>query len=192
MSNSKGLHQFASIFRCSPEMAPVYVARIHERMGHEVPMDNILAAMKKIAPKKLSMDTIIDRLQKMESSPVRKRVAKPVDDGMDIGLEDNSGEAAAARPGGSRKSKEEAAPRKPSTLGQIEKMLTANWERGRKHGLKPPAMSADQFVKSAQSIAGMPKPTVARVFQAIIKINKRDVLLTPNLVADEINEAAQA
>jgi len=167
MSDQRSLREFATIFRCSVEMAPVYVARIHERMGHEVPMDNVIAAMKKIPAKKLSMDTIIERLHKIEKQPPRKRAAKA-----------DAGDLEAEAP----------APRKLSVMGQIEKILNGNWERGRKHGLKPPVMSAERFVKTTQSLAGMPKPSVVRVMQAIIKLNKRDVLLTPNLVADEINE----
>ena len=188
MSNQKSLHEFANIFRCSLEMAPIYIARIHERMGHEIPMDTIIAAMKKIAPKKLSMDTIVDRLQKMERAPARTRAAKPALE-EDAGTEEDEADPPApAKLRASSHKNDALAGHRPTTLGQIGKILAANWERGRKHGLKPPVLSADKFVKTAQTIAGTPKPTVIRVLQAIIKLDKRDVLLTPNLVADEINE----
>ena len=178
MTDQKSLREFATIFRCSVEMAPVYVARIHERMGHEVAMDSVIAVMKKIPAKKLSMDTIIERLHKLEKQPPRKRAAKPSEDDLDT-----AGDTASARKA------ESSAPRKLSVMNQIEKILNGNWERGRKHGLKPPVMSAERFVKTTQSLAGVPKPSVVRVMQAILKLNKRDVLLTPNLVADEINES---
>lgn len=188
MSNQKSLHEFANIFRCSLEMAPIYIARIHERMGHEIPMDTIIAAMKKIAPKKLSMDTIVDRLQKMERAPVRTRAAKAAPE-EDAGTEEDEADPPApAKPRASSHKNDALAGHRPTTLGQIGKILAANWERARKQGLKPPVLSADKFVKTAQTIAGTPKPTVIRVLQAIIKLDKRDVLLTPNLVADEINE----
>lgn len=186
MTNDQQLQEFAAIFRCSLDMAPVYIGRIHERMGTEVPMDNIFAAMKKIAPKKLSMDTIIAQLKKMERNPSRRRAVKP--DDVERGAEDNPGEVVRSKPRASRP-KASAEPRKMTALDRVETILVANWERGRKHGLKPPALSAEQFVKSAQSIAGAPKPSVARVMQAILKLDKRNVLLTPNLVADEINES---
>src|SRR3972149_1227240 len=117
MNEDRELQLFAQGFRCAPEMAPLYVARIHERMGHEVPMGNILAAMKKIAPKRLSMDTLVEQLKKMELRPTRARAIKAAD-----------GDPAAAktlRP----------AP-KASALDQIGKILSANWERGRKQGIK--------------------------------------------------------
>jgi hypothetical protein len=177
MNEDRELQLFAQAFRCTPEMAPTYVARIHERMGHEVPMGNILAAMKKIAPKRLSMDTLVEQLKKMELRPTRARASKAA----------NGDPAAepAARPAAKTL---RPAP-KASPMDQIGKILSANWERGRKQGIKVPAMTAEKFVKTAQSIAGTPKPTVARVLQAIIKLDRRDILLTPNLVADEINES---
>ena len=164
MTDDESLQEFARIFRCAPEMAPRYVARIHERMGHEIPMLSIIAAMKQIAPKRLSMDTIVERLTKMERTPAKARKSSP-----------------AAGP--------DAAPRPPSVLVQITAILSANWERGRKHGLKAPAVTAEKFVQRTQSLAGAPRPTVARVLEAVQKLDRRDVLITPNLVADEINES---
>ncbi|HLF29130.1 MAG TPA: hypothetical protein VJG32_22610 [Anaerolineae bacterium] len=181
MTDNQKLQEFARIFRCTLETAPIYVARIHERMGHEVPMESIIAAMKKIAPKKLSMETIVGQLTKMERAPARTRAPKVVD------------EEPAAAPkvdgGAARRSKTVPPPQKMSSLQQITTILNANWARGRKHGLKPPVMTAERFVRTTQSIAGVPKPSVTRILQALQKLDRRDVLLTPNLVADEINES---
>ena len=184
MTNQTDLHEFATIFRCSPDMSPVYLARIHERMGHEVPMDDIFAAMKKIAPKRLSMETIVAQLRKMERGPARRRTVKADD-------AEGGSRAPAGKVAGSKRARPPADPGKLTAMGRIEMILAANWERGRQHGLKPEVMSAERFVKSAQSIAGTPKPSVARVVQAILKLDKREVLLTPNLVADEINESGE-
>ena len=74
-------------------------------------------------------------------------------------------------------------------MTHISMVLTRNWERGRKQGLKPQVMTTDRFVKTAQSIAGTPKPSVARVLRSVEKLDRMDVLLTPNLVADDINES---
>jgi len=146
MTDDKSLQEFARIFRCAPEMAPTYVARIHERMGHEIPMASILAAMKKIAPKRLSMDTIIDRLTKMERAPARTRAPKAAGD--DIAVEPGAGPASAVQttPRAPRRPKSAAAPPKLSAMQQAANTLTANWERGRQHGLKPPQMTVDRFV----------------------------------------------
>jgi len=76
---------------------------------------------------------------------------------------------------------------KPSAMTQISIVLTRNWERGRKQGLKPSVMTTDRFVKTAQSIAGAPTPSVARVLKSVEKLDRLDILLTPNLVADDIN-----
>ena len=185
MAYDDGLQEFARIFRCAPESADTYVNRIHERMGYEVPMDAILAAMKKIAPKRLSMDTIVERLKKTGRLPKRARASR---------AQASTGEAAlsgkpASRPG---RVSAAAAASKPSAMTQISRILTTNWDRGRQQGLKPPVMTAEKFVRSTQSIAGTPRPTVARVLQSIVKLDRSDVLLTPNLVADDINETEEA
>jgi hypothetical protein len=189
MTDDKDLDEFARIFRCTLDMAPVYVSRIHERMGRETPMKSILAVMKKIAPKRLSMDTIVEQLKKMDSGPARSRAATPSASGDEAAVEPAEAQAdGAARP-------KPRTPRKTppgaqaSPVTQIGRILTANWERGRKQGLKTPALTADKFVQRAQSLTGTPKPTVARVLEAIRKLDRRDVLLTPSLVADEINES---
>ena len=184
MTTQTDLHEFAAIFRCSPDMSPVYLARIHERMGHEVPMGDIFAAMKKIAPKRLSMETIVAQLRKMERGPSRRRAVKADD-------AEGGSRASAGQDADPRRAQPPAASGKLTTLGRIEMILAANWERGRQHGLKPEVMPAERFVKSARSIAGTPKPSVARVVQAILRLDKREVLLTPNLVADEINESGE-
>lgn len=184
MTSQTDLHEFATLFRCSPDMSPVYLARIHERMGHEVPMDDIFAAMKKIAPKRLSMDTIVAQLRKMERAPSRRRTAQADD-------AEGNRQAPASQVAVSTRVRPPADPGRLTAMGRIETILAANWERGRQQGLKPEVMPAVRFVKSAQSIAGMPRPSVARVVQAILKLDKRDVLLTPNLVADEINESGE-
>ena len=189
MTDDKDLDEFARIFRCTLDMAPVYVGRIHERMGRETPMKSILAVMKKIAPKRLSMDTIVEQLKKMDSGPTRSRAATS-----------SAGEAAVERTGTQDDGAVTPRPRAPrktppgvqaSPMMQIGRILTANWERGRKQGLKPPALTAEKFVQRAQSLSGTPKPTVARVLEATRKLDRRDVLLTPSLVADEINESGE-
>ncbi len=189
MTDDESLQEFARIFRCTVDMAPVYVARIHERMGRETPMKNILAAMKKIAPKRLSMDTIVEQLKKMESRSAPVRAVKPSVDRGAAALEPEGsidGGASATRLRAPRKTPPGA---QPSPMTQIGRILAANWERGRQHGLQPPALTVEKFVQRVQSLAGAPRPTIARVLEAVQKLDRRDVLLTPNLVADEINES---
>ena len=62
------------------------------------------------------------------------------------------------------------------------------WTQARALGLNPPNISVDQFVRQTQSTVGEPKPTVARVLTAVQTLSKKDVLITPNLAADEIIE----
>ncbi len=191
------IREFTRIFRCTPEMAPTYLKRVHERMGYEVPLETILAALHQISPKRLTMDALIERLRKMERTPGRARKpalsleGSPVAESGDpersrrtVGVPAGVGAKPALR-----SEAEGSESSKPSAMTQISIVLTRNWERGRKQGLKPSVMTTDRFVKTAQSIAGAPTPSVARVLKSVEKLDRLDVLLTPNLVADDINES---
>lgn len=191
MTDAKDLDEFARIFRCTLDMAPVYLSRIHERMGRETPMKSILAVMKKIAPKRLSMDTIVEQLRKMESSPSRNRAATSSTGAGEAAVESTGAQDDGAATPRTRAPRKTPPGAQASPMTQIGRILAANWERARKQGLKTPALTAEKFVQRAQSLAGTPKPTVVRILEAVRKLDRSDVLLTPNLVADEINESGE-
>ena len=139
------IREFTRIFRCTPEMAPTYIKRIHERMGYEVPIETIVAALRKISPKRLTMDTLIDRLRKMERAPGRARKpalseaegAPTADGGDPVGLpagmrsrpEPPKPALRSPRPKGAGSTAEG-----PSAMTHISMVLTRNWERGRGRG----------------------------------------------------------
>ena len=75
-----------------------------------------------------------------------------------------------------------------SAKSQIGALLADNWAKAKAAGIATPDLSIDKFVKTSQSAAGEPKPTVARVLKAIEKLNHSDVVITPNLVADTLIE----
>jgi hypothetical protein len=179
--------QFAKAFRCSIPMAESIVLRIRQRVGRDVPMGEILGAIKKIAPTRLTTDTIVLRLQKAGATrPTRSASQDDDDDLMEAEDEDDE---ASDEPAAPKARKAPTLTRRPvGVQGQISEILSRNWSKAKDDGLKPPEMTADRFVRTAQSAVGEPKPTVARVLQAVQKLSKQDVLITPNLVADEIIE----
>ena len=166
--------QFATAFRCPSAMAEPTVTRIRQRLGVQISMPEILAAIKKIAPSRLSTDTLVTRLQKdaliRSAKPVR---AKSNDEPAKA---DRSGKPKAKAAGG------------VSVKSQISAILKSNWDKAAAQNLTTPDLSIDKFVRTAQSAAGEPRPTVARVLQAVESLSKLDVVITPNLVADEIIE----
>ena len=170
--NENEYEQFAAAFRCPPAMAEPTVTRIRQRIGTDVPMSDILAAIKKIAPSRLSTDTLVVRLQK----DALARSAKPVRS------------KASADPDRSSKPKAKAAGG-VSVKSQIGAILKSNWDKAAAQNLTTPDLSIDKFVRAAQSATGEPKPTVARVLEAVESLAKLDVVITPNLVADEIIES---
>jgi hypothetical protein len=181
--------QFAKAFRCNISMAESIVARIRQRVGRDVPIAEILAAIKKIAPTRLTTDSIVLRLQKAGVTRPARSANQDDDDDLVQEPDDDEAEADDDKPAAPKVRKAPTTTRRPAgAQGQISEMLERNWSKAKESGLKPPEMTTDRFVRTAQSAVGEPKPTVARVLQAVQKLSKRDVLITPNLVADDIIE----
>jgi len=182
---------FAKAFRCTPAMAESIVKRVRERVGRDVPMSEMLNAIKKIPPTRLSTDTLVIRLQK--NSGMKSAARKTTDDEFDDFEIEGASETSALRTVNStsrtRTSSRTITPKRPTGVNaQIDQLLQKNWTQARALGLNPPNVSVDRFVRQTQSTVGEPKPTVARVLTAVQALSKKDVLITPNLVADEIIE----
>jgi hypothetical protein len=183
---------FAKAFRCTPSMAESIVKRVRERVGREVPMSEMLNAIKKIPPTRLTTDTLVIRLQK--NSGLKSATRKADDDEYDdFEVEGAAAETPALRTVNSnsrtRTASRTSAPKRSSGVNaQIDQVLQKNWTQARALGMNPPNISVDQFVRQTQATVGEPKPTVARVLTAVQALSKKDVLITPNLVADEIIE----
>ncbi|HSD85485.1 MAG TPA: hypothetical protein VLG46_16610 [Anaerolineae bacterium] len=181
---------FAKAFRCTPAMAESIVKRVRERVGRDVPMSEMLNAIKKIPPTRLTTDTLVIRLQK--NSGFKSAPRRSDDEYDDFEIESGT-EAPTLHSVNStahtRTSSRAAAPKRPTGVNaQIDQLLQKNWTQARALGLNPPNISVDQFVRQTQSTVGEPKPTVARVLTAVQALSKKDVLITPNLAADEIIE----
>jgi len=183
---------FAKAFRCTPSMAESIVKRVRERVGRDVPMSEMLNAIKKIPPTRLTTDTLVIRLQK--NSGMKSTSRKSDDDEYDdFEVEGALAETPALRSVNSnsrtRTASRTTAPKRPTGVNaQIDQVLQKNWTQARALGMNPPSVSVDQFVRQTQSTVGEPKPTVARVLTAVQTLSKKDVLITPNLAADEIIE----
>ncbi len=183
---------FAKAFRCTPTMAESIVKRVRERVGREVPMSEMLNAIKKIPPTRLTTDTLVIRLQK--NSGLKSAARKSDDDEYDdFEVEGAAAETPALRTANSnsrtRTASRTTAPKRPTGVNaQIDQVLQKNWTQARALGLNPPNISVDQFVRQTQATVGEPKPTVARILSAVQTLSKKDVLITPNLAADEIIE----
>jgi len=182
---------FAKAFRCTPTMAESIVKRVRERVGRDVPMSEMLNAIKKIPPTRLTTDTLVIRLQK--NSGIKNISRKADDDDYDDFKVEGVAETPALRTVNSnsrtRTTSRTTSPKRHTGVNaQIDEVLQKNWTQARALGLNPPNISIDQFVRQTQATVGEPKPTVARVLTAVQALGKKDVLITPNLAADEIIE----
>ena len=131
--------EIAALLRSTDEMALQFSERVQARVGEPVSDTEILAAMKKIPSKSLSMQKVVTRVQQLKSAS-RKKAARQTP----------NSRPAAQRQGPASPTVVPAprVPRKdPKTiLAKLESVLAENWGRAEAEGLNPKRMSADNFV----------------------------------------------
>ena len=146
---------FAKAFRCSPSMAESIVKRIRERVGREVPMSEMLNAIKKIPPTRLSTDSLVLRLQKNSGTvkPARKVNDDDVDDGFEP-EELEEGEEAPARKAPAASRTRTTANKRPTGLSaQVDECAAKELDAGPRPGHE----SAQYFggsIRAADAIEG--------------------------------------
>lgn len=175
----KSLQEIASLLRSTEEMAEQFAQRVASRVDEPVSHADILAVMKKLSNKNLSLDKVVAKLQQRQRasrSANRRRVTpqphrqvytrKPVP--------------------AARQSNDTGAPsRQPRTImTKLEALLQSNWDRAEAEGLHPERMSPEAFVKAVYQHTDRRHATHRRILQAAQMLDQDDVLLTPALVAD--------
>jgi hypothetical protein len=168
----QALAEIAAVFRCHPTMASVIADRIRERFGQPVTNADIVRVMKTIPQTRLSVETVVAKLEKQSQHKRRVKVA------------DESGEP--------RTRKAAAASREKGTLKeQLEELLASNWKRAQANKLASPAMSVEEFVKAVRSFTGHKDAPLRRILNAAVALDHEDVVLSANVVADRVNELAE-
>lgn len=175
------INQIAALLRSSDEMAACFVERVQARVGEPVSEAEILAAMKKIPAKSMTMEKVLTKVRQQRKSPSRRGSQhKPVRSSQPADAV--AGSAAVA-------SSSAASRRKPQTiLEQLESVLEENWDRAEAVGLYPERMSAEAFVNAIYQHTDRREGTRQRILKAARKLDEDDVVLTPALVADIVHE----
>jgi hypothetical protein len=166
-------------------MAIQFVERVQARTSQSVTHDEILAAMRKIPPKSLSMEKVVTKVQqqrKTNSRRASRRKTTPKTNRPTAGQQKTVDTATTTfSPITSQK--------EPKTiLKKLESVLQRNWERAQAEGLQPNRMSAEAFVTAIYQYTDRREGTRRRILQAAEKLDQADVLLTPALVADVVHE----
>ena len=171
--------EIAALLRSTDDMADQFVERVQARVGAPVTSAEVLAAMKKISAKSLSMEKVVDKVQKGRQ-PTRTQTPK---------------QPATTRPSANSNTRSPApqtARKAKTTLEQLEDVLVDNWSRAETEGLQPERMSAEAFVNSVYQYTDRREGTRRRILQAAKQLDHDDVMLTPALVADVVHELFQA
>ena len=180
------IREIARILRSTDHMAEGFAERVRELVGGDVPEETILQAMKRVNPRALDINKVavavkaeMNRTQRRTARAGRAEVARP-------------GRREPVRPGPAAEKpqpEEAAAPVRSGTImEQLEEILEANWRRAESEGLEPPRMSGPAFVDAVHRHSDPRDATRRRIVKACQAVERRDVMITPTLVADMIRE----
>jgi len=176
--------EIAALLRSTDEMAAQFVERVQARIGEPMPEAEILAVMKKISAKSLTMQKVVTKAQQQrKSSNKRTPRSRAVRSNRPIKTAAGAAKSTAnvSRPAHSRA--------KPKTVvEQLDFVLEGNWERAEAEGLSPKRMSAVAFVNAIYQYTDRREGTRQRILKAARQLDGDDVLLTPALVADTVHE----
>jgi hypothetical protein len=171
--------EIAALLRSTDDMADQFVERVQARVGAPVTSAEVLAAIKKISAKSLSMEKVVDKVQKGKQSTRTQTPKQPAT-------------TRSSANAGTRPPAPDPARNAKTTLEKLEEVLVDNWSRAEIEGLQPERMSAEAFVNSVYQFTDRREGTRSRILQAAKQLDHDDVMLTPALVADVVHELFQA
>jgi hypothetical protein len=181
------IREIAAMLRSTDEMAAQFVQRVQVRVADPVSEAEILTVMQKIPVKSLSMDKVVARVQQQKKSPSRRTARTATHPSPSAAAPEEATDFAAnADVGGSSPT----VPRRETKtiLEQLESVLAENWDRATADGLAPERLSAEAFVNAIYQYTDRREGTRQRILQAARQLDKKDVILTPALVADIVHQ----
>ena len=178
------IKEIAALLRSTDEMAAQFVERVQARIGSPMPEAEILAVMKKISAKSLTMQKVVTKAQQQRKSSSRRTSRRRV--ARSNGPIETAAGAANSTVTVSALVNSRAKPK--TVLEQLDFVLEGNWERAEAEGLNPERMSAAAFVNAIYQYTDRREGTRQRILKAARQLDGDDVLLTPALVADTVHE----
>lgn len=175
--------EIAALLRSTEQMADRFVQRVQTRVGEPVLDEEILAAMKKISVKSLSMEKVVAKVQQLRKTTKRRtQRAEAVDRPSRASAKPSEPSAISSTP----RPATDSVPKPRTTRAQLETLLEKNWNRASKEGLRPDRMPTEAFMKAIFQHTDRRVATQRRILQAVQQLNEADVVLTPALVADAV------
>ncbi len=175
--------EIAALLRSTEQMADQFIRRVQTRVGEPVLDEEILAAMKKISAKSLSMEKVVAKVQQqLKTTKRRTQRAAAIDQPNRASVNPSEPSTTSSTP----RPAKDSAPRPQTTRDQLETLLEKNWNRASQEGLRPDRMPTEAFVKAIFQHTDRRVATQRRILQAVQQLNEADVVLTPALVADAV------
>ena len=177
------IKEIATLLRSTEGMAAQFVQRVQTRFGQAVSPAEVLAAMRAMPAKSLSMEKVIAKLQQQRSAKSKALEHRTIRRTNRLAARKSALGAATAAPA------PVAALKQPRTLAQrLDFVLQGNWDRAETEGQQPQRMSAEAFLNAIYQYTDRREGTHQRIMRAARQLDKADVVLTPALVADLVHE----
>jgi len=185
------IEEIAAILRSTEDMALQFIKRVESRVGQPLSHAEVLAAIKKVPTRNLSMEKVVAKVQQQHKQKGRQvaqrraiRATKTAAASSHHSLADVAPATGAERRSESDDSAD-AAPRPPKTmLERLGGILQENWDRAETEGLNPQRLSAEAFMSAVYQYTDRRIASRQRILRAAQELNQEDVVLTPALVAD--------
>jgi hypothetical protein len=179
------IKEIAGLLRSTDQMATQFFERVQSRIGQPVSHAEVLAAMKAISAKSLTMDKVVAKLQqhrKAASQRATRRQSARQTKKSTTKVESEAGST------GSESTPVDSVKQTKTILETLGSVLQENWDRAEAEGLQPNRMSTEAFVNAVYQYTDRREGTRRRIMQAASQLDESDVLLTPALVADVVYE----
>lgn len=175
------LKEIAAILRSTEDMAAQFAKRVESRVGQPVSHAQVLAAMKKMTARNLSLDKVAAKIQQQHKQTSRRTSRRPAARRASRANKASTTTPSFARANGATV---ESARTARTLLEKLEAVLEDNWDRAEAEGLHPNRMDAEAFINAVYQYTDRREATRRRILQAAQNLDQDDVLLTPALVAD--------
>ncbi len=186
------LKEIAAILRSTEDMAIQFIKRVESRVGQPLSHAEILAAIKKVPTRNLSMEKVVAKVQQQHKQKGRQTVSRRAARATSkaVAASPNHSFANVALATSTNRHSEpddlaDAASKPPKTMMEkLGAVLQENWDRAEEEGLNPQRLSAEAFMSAVYQFTDRRTASRQRILRAAQELNQDDVVLTPALVAD--------
>jgi hypothetical protein len=171
--------EIARLLRTTEDNASRFVERVRAELTEPISDEDLVEIVRSINPRQISLSKVIHAVRDYQKRAAARAARRATT------TRGGAADAESARP---------VAPIRPRTggtlIGRIDDILTRNWDRAEREGLKPQRIGAEAFVDAVRDYTDPRDATHARIIEALEELERQIVMITPNNTADRVRELA--